>query len=58
MPLVKQALWRLTGLDPAAAYQPDDNLKPVHERLVFVPAVTRTFTRMIAGKKAGRPRAP
>ena len=26
-------------------------MKPVHERLVFVPAVTRTFTRMINGKK-------
>ena len=46
-----EALWRLTGLDPAAAYQPDDNQKPVHERLVFVPAVTRSFTRMINGKK-------
>ena len=46
-----EALWRLTGLDPAAAYQPDDNQKPVHERLVFVSAVARSLTRMINGKK-------
>ena len=46
-----EALWRLTGLDPAAAYKPDDKIKPVHERLVFVSAVTRSFTRMINGKK-------
>ncbi len=26
-PAAREALWRLTGLDPAAAYQPDEKLK-------------------------------
>ena len=47
----REALWRLTALHSSSAKKPDDKIGKVHERLVFIPAVTRTFSRMIAGRK-------
>ena len=50
-PSAREALWRLIALHPSSTKGPDDKINNVHERPVFVPAVTRTFSRMIAGKK-------
>ena len=50
-PAAPAALWRLNASNPDKCKDPDSEVKPVHERLVFVPAVTRTFSRVIAGKK-------
>ena len=47
----REALWRLNSSSPTSSRGPDSKVKPVHERLAFVPAVTRTFSRMIAGRK-------
>ncbi len=47
----REALWRLNAFSPTSAREPDRKVKPVHERMAFVPAVTHTFSRMIAGKK-------
>ena len=47
----REALWRLTSLSPTSSRGPDRTVKPVHERMAFVPAVARTFSRMIAGRK-------
>ena len=46
-----EALWRLVCRDPSEQFTADPNVKPVHERIIFVPAVTRSFNRSIAGKK-------
>ena len=46
-----EALWRLVCRDPSEKFTADPNVKPVHQRVILVPAVTRTFNRSIAGKK-------
>ena len=46
-----EALWRLVCRDPSEQFTAEPNVKPVHERVIFVPAVTRSFNRSIAGKK-------
>ena len=46
-----EALRRLVCRDPSEQFTADPNVKPVHERVIFVPAVTRSFNRSIAGKK-------
>ena len=38
-----EALRRLIALRPSSTKGPDDKINNVHERLAFVPAVTRTF---------------
>ena len=43
----REALWRLIALHSSSTKGPDDKIKNVHDRLVLVPAVTRTFSRMI-----------
>ena len=51
-PSALDALRRLAALRPGIARpKKDDDAQAVHERLVFVPAVTRTFSRMTAGRK-------
>ena len=51
-PSARDALRRLAALRPGPAQpQKPHDAQAVTERLVFVPAVTRTFSRMIAGKK-------
>ena len=50
-PSAREALWRLNSPDPTSSKGPDSKVKPVHERMAFVPAVTRTFSRMIFGRK-------
>lgn len=49
-PSARDALCRLNASNPDASREPDSQIKPVHERMVFVPAVTRSFKRTIAGK--------
>ena len=46
----REAVWRLNASNPDIAREPDGKVKPVHERLAFVPAATRSFKRMIAGR--------
>ena len=50
-PSARAARWRLNALNPDKCTYPDSGIKPVHERLLFVPAVARTISRLIAGKK-------
>ena len=47
----REALHQFLAIDPTALSQVDSRVTPVHERLVFIEAVTRTFSRNIAGKK-------
>ena len=47
----REALNQFLAVDPRAPAQVDAKGKPIHERLVFIGAVTRTFSRNIAGKK-------
>ena len=49
-PSAREALWRLNAWNADIAGGPDSKVKPVHERFVFVPTVTRTSKRMIAGR--------
>ena len=49
-PSAREALWRLNASNPDSSRKPDRKIKPVHERMAFVPAVTRTFERHILGK--------
>ena len=49
-PSAREALWRLNSPDPTSSKGPESKVKPVHERMAFVPAVTRTFSRMIFGR--------
>ena len=46
----REALWRF-DLTSTSSAGPDSNVKPVHERMVFDPAVTCTFSSMIVGKR-------
>ena len=47
----REALNQFLAVDPTALAPVDSKGKPIHERLVFIGAVTRTFSRNIAGKK-------
>ena len=47
----REALTQFLAVNPTALAEVDTKAKPIHERLVFIAAVTRTFSRMIAGKK-------
>ena len=47
----REALNQFLAADPTALAHVDSKVKPIHERLVFIGAVTRTFSRNIAGKK-------
>ena len=47
----REALHQFLAVNPTALAEVDSKVKPIHERLVFIAAVTRTFSRMIAGKK-------
>ena len=47
----REALWRLNSSGLTSSTGPDSKVKPVHERMAFVPAATRFFKRMIAGRK-------
>ena len=49
-PSAREALWRLNASNPDVSRKPDGTIKPVHERMAFVPAVTRTFKRHILGR--------
>ena len=46
----REALWRLNSSGLTSSTGPDSKVKQVRERIAFVPAVTRSFSRMIAGR--------
>ena len=48
-PSAREALWALRQMETTGGARPGTNVTAVSERLVFVPAVTRSFTRHLSG---------